>query len=1027
MNWRPVGLALLLTLPLCATAQWHVTVSGTAPAVTVTQTGTSSYAVTVSPNILATSTWVLTQTPAPTVAPAVTAGGAGLLTGSYYWAWTYQTATGETEYMGTGTPLVLASQSASVTVPALPAGVTSWNLYRTAGNVGVESYALQQVVRGLTGTTYTDNTPDGSLGAYVCYTNTTGGLITVNGARAIEVDPSGVRIGMGQGSGGQTNTYVGNGVAAPPTTGLKTTSHMDTIVGDHGLAGATDTAGNSVLGGYALAVLPPAEQHTHRASVVGENAFFGCADCTGSTGIGDWVGFESTGKNALYLGGLMGQYNAVDYRILIGNQGGTWLDGNPTLGGNYTLTGNHTINGTLHVTGNVTAPNIQPPPDLTPYAQKAVANTFTATQTFGHGIQVGGQMASDAEPPATTITGMGAYPSASVYRTGGVLSLSGGQGQTGFTIADWSTLYGQSVSIYLDDTLPSAALYTLTEGVQYSAQTDNATTALNLAAAVNAWCPGVWASASGATVSIAPTSAATTARPYSGISQITATTSIAGTGYLAGLWRSTGTLDLMGNLSAQELGKSVDPGTTTLNLPTGTLFSVTNSLVATISGGVTGRVVLLRFPATGDVVIQAGAFTPAPGLPTSYTSTAGGWLLLYYDGSAWVEQGRWPLPSATSTQTGLLSSTDWTTFNSKLGSYTETDPVFNAWKTATPPLYAEADTLDTVAGRSGSTTHTLTVDPGAQGAASPPAAAFTAADGTLATAGNPVSASPSYTWTSSAWNTTTSTADVYTWGVWSAPTNGATTSATWKLGVSKNGAAWTFPLTISNGWTVTSIGQINAGTSLTAGSAVALMAQAASPGNGLTQAISGAPDTSEVSVLDVTGDRKARRAVVADSNTTPVLGVGAYTIYSTFGGMTAVNCGPGAVSRGDHLIVSTVADGCAMAGTETSDLYRLGVALSAKAAGDNAVYVSHDAATDIVTVNGTASTWAANQRIVLMGGTFGGLTQGSAYYIKAPSGTPTTSFQVSLTSGGAAIDLTSATVTGSPTFEPTGTVSVWLK
>lgn len=39
----------------------------------------------------------------------------------------------------------------------------------------------------------------------------------------------------------------------------------------------------------------------------------------------------------------------------------------------------------------------------------------------------------------------------------------------------------------------------------------------------------------------------------------------------------------------------------------------------------------------------------------------------------------------------------------------ESDPVFNAWKTATPPLYAEADTLDSVTDRGATTTNSITI------------------------------------------------------------------------------------------------------------------------------------------------------------------------------------------------------------------------------------------------------------------------------------------------------------------------------
>jgi hypothetical protein len=445
---------------------------------------------------------------------------------------------------------------------------------------------------------------------------------------------------------------------------------------------------------------------------------------------------------------------------------------------------------------------------------------------------------------------------------------------------------------------------------------------------------------------------------------------------------------------------------------------------ASITGTADGKTLLLVFMDSNITIADSAPFD----LSAAFTSSAGAALQLIWTGTAWRELWRSPVVVPA-----------------------ETDPLVSAWaKAATKPTYtysevgaqvagsyltAEADTLDTVAGRSGSTTQPITVDPGAQGAASPPAAAFTAADGTLATVGNPVQVSPSYTWTSSAWNTTTSTADVYTWGVWVTPANGATTTATWKLGVSKNGAAWTFPMTVANTGSVTCIGTIvapgfsgSSGTSYFNAAILSIPTPSASQGIGQRVGITGLSATSNVVVIDLANDNRGRNSAVADTSV-PLMGVvESNTGGVMFGGLTLVNCGPAAISRGDHLIVSTACDGCAMAGTESSDLYRLGVALSAKAAGDNAAYVSHTTATPgVVTVNGTASTWAANQRVVLMGGTWGGLTQGQAYYVRNPAGAPTTSCELSLTSGGASVAMTSAAASGSPTLEPTGTVSVWLK
>ncbi len=77
-------------------------------------------------------------------------------------------------------------------------------------------------------------------------------------------------------------------------------------------------------------------------------------------------------------------------------------------------------------------------------------------------------------------------------------------------------------------------------------------------------------------------------------------------------------------------------------------------------------------------------------------------------------------------------------------------------------------------------------------------------------------------------------------------------------------------------------------------------------------------------------------------------------------------------------------------------------------------YVSHAYATDVVTLY-TTHGWAADTRVVLTGGTFGGLTQGATYYVQSPSAA---TLKLSLTIGGAAIDLSSTAATGTPVIVP---------
>lgn len=95
-----------------------------------------------------------------------------------------------------------------------------------------------------------------------------------------------------------------------------------------------------------------------------------------------------------------------------------------------------------------------------------------------------------------------------------------------------------------------------------------------------------------------------------------------------------------------------------------------------------------------------------------------------------------------------------------------------------------------------------------------------------------------------------------------------------------------------------------------------------------------------------------------------------------------------------------------------------GLLLTYESSGTAVAYASHNDGTEVVTL-ASAHGWAANTRIVLSGGTFGGLTNGGSYYVISPSGA---TLQVSLTSGGAAINLTAAAASGTPVFTPLTTV-----
>jgi len=88
---------------------------------------------------------------------------------------------------------------------------------------------------------------------------------------------------------------------------------------------------------------------------------------------------------------------------------------------------------------------------------------------------------------------------------------------------------------------------------------------------------------------------------------------------------------------------------------------------------------------------------------------------------------------------------------------------------------------------------------------------------TPATAGATVQISPRVRWQGTAWDTAASeTVDFF---VENLPATAATPTGTWKLGYSLNGAAATYPMTVSSAGAITTLGAINAGTSLQAAGA----------------------------------------------------------------------------------------------------------------------------------------------------------------------------------------------------------------
>ena len=284
----------------------------------------------------------------------------------------------------------------------------------------------------------------------------------------------------------------------------------------------------------------------------------------------------------------------------------------------------------------------QPPPNLSLYAPLAAANIWTQPQEFDGGFVAGGVTASDALPLDATVAAPSAYQLAATHTTGGNLYLAGGLGSMMITIADYTQLLDTSVYLTLNLGLPDAVTYTLTEGIQFSAVTDNPTTANALASAINAWCPGLYATASGAVVGLQKTAGTVTLAVSATSTYYTLAAGPSGAGYLTGLWHSTGSLSLDATTQATFYPHTYSSGEINLSVAGKTVLDVTSGTSLwspQIIGGVAGQIVIFTFEDAYFYLADGGP-SGTYNLNGNFTSTPGATLVLIYTGTQWREISR---------------------------------------------------------------------------------------------------------------------------------------------------------------------------------------------------------------------------------------------------------------------------------------------------------------------------------------------------------------------------------------------------
>ena len=103
---------------------------------------------------------------------------------------------------------------------------------------------------------------------------------------------------------------------------------------------------------------------------------------------------------------------------------------------------------------------------------------------------------TDTTPYALTIKGSNAHELSTTNNTGGSIAIAAGHGRRIFNVISYAGLVGDTCTITTYNPAGTATSVTLTEGVHWTAAVDNATTAISIAAAINANLSTVTATAS---------------------------------------------------------------------------------------------------------------------------------------------------------------------------------------------------------------------------------------------------------------------------------------------------------------------------------------------------------------------------------------------------------------------------------------------------------------------------------------------------------------------------------------------------
>lgn len=270
------------------------------------------------------------------------AGGAGVLTGTYYYTQTFVTALGETSpWAGTATGVALSSQQASLTnIPTGATGTIARRIYRTkAGGPDAKDYYLVATINDNTTTTYTDNLPDASLGGAVNWSDGNRGIITDYAGTVIgRIFPTGCSLGYNNFNVnvGYASVAVGGGLNHV-TSGRRnnafgsfaldnvTTGYENVGIGTHSGQGLNVGGANTFVGVYAG--MQNANGGGASSGAQNFNVGVGQGVMSNGTGIGSgnvFVGYRAgysinSADQVIGIGYFAGQYANASRMMFIDN------------------------------------------------------------------------------------------------------------------------------------------------------------------------------------------------------------------------------------------------------------------------------------------------------------------------------------------------------------------------------------------------------------------------------------------------------------------------------------------------------------------------------------------------------------------------------------------------------------------------------------------------------------------------------------------------------------------------------------